>query len=172
MFFFFKLVLLIYLFFLFPFRAAPASHSVTLKWRGRKQAWSRKSLFKFFFFKSRFILFKMIHPFRKLKRTIYLEGFEFILKVEKGPYKSQLNEKINTFSRDCQYYFLIFRTFKFRNNDRCTRSHLFFLIPVFFSVRTKLQTEVMAARLEARNLHLPHQACRSFSDYFYALSSL
>lgn len=45
---------------------------------------------------------------------------------------------------------------------------IFFLIAVFFSVRTKLQTEVMAARLEARNLHLPHQACRSFSDYFYA----
>lgn len=83
----------------------------------------------------------MIHPFRKLKRTIYLEGFEFILKVKKGAYKSQLNEKIHTFSRDCQYYFLIFRTLKFRNNDRCTRSHFF-----FFNCRVFLCTNEIANR--------------------------
>lgn len=76
-------------------------------------------------------MFKIIHPFRKLKRTIYLEGFELILKVEKRAYKFQLNEKINTFSRDCQYYFLIFRTLKFRDNDRCTRSHFFLNCRVF-----------------------------------------
>lgn len=42
-----------------------------------------------------------------------------------------------------------------------------FLVAVFFSVRSKLQTEVTAARLEARNLHLSHQACTSSSDSFY-----